>query len=238
VSTKFLSLEPWALPNAGNRTNRSVLDVDWIFARIRTPLPEVRAELTSRGFFFRDSPKKGILRKVLSDGALLLRMAPGLEAAVNEAVDEIVLLRARPAFDISHSEPRWPHTIFVSAPSKSGSVSALRAIESIIHEAMHLQLTCFEIINPLVSDEDSKMESPWREEPRHLRGVLHGVYVFRCVGAFFARPDLLNRTDAIGASHIRQRCEEMDNELSRVDLDRLALGLSLLGREFLRSLTQ
>ena len=199
-------------------------------------MAEVRAELTSRGFVFRDTPQRGVLREVLNEGARLLAKVPSLETAVEAALGEVVLLRARPAFDISHSEPRWPETIFVSVPGMPGSVSALRAVENVIHEAMHLQLTIMERADLLVADETTQMVSPWRQEPRQIQGVLHGVYVFRCIAEFFATPTLVRGIDAAGARHVARRRDEIANELSQVDFDRLAVGLTPRGRAFMNAL--
>jgi HEXXH motif-containing protein len=161
------------------------LDDGWLFDRLFPPKNQVRAELTARGFKFRDTPNGEALRSVLQSGARLLATTPSLELAVERSVAEIVLLDAQPDHDISHSEPRWPETIFVSMPTDGRQVSALRAPENIVHEAMHLRLTALEHFTPLIADETSRMPSPWREEPRHLQGVLHGAYVFECIGTFF-----------------------------------------------------
>ncbi len=165
----------------------------------------------------------------------LLRIVPRLALSVHAVVGEVVLLKAGPAFDISHSEPRWPQTIFVSVPSRPGQVSALRAAENIVHEAMHLQLTILENASPLVANERAKMTSPWRDEPRHLQGVLHGLYVFTCIAAFFERLGPSGILTAEGARHIGRRQIQIADELSRVDCDQLASGLTPTGRAFLAS---
>jgi HEXXH motif-containing protein len=235
VSTEPPPIEPWVLPVAGDALGSSPHYADWLFARVRRPVDDVRAELISRGFVFRGTPRQGVPREVLNLGGRLLARAPSLEVAVERAVGEIILLRTLPAFDISHSEPRWPRTIFISVPSKPGMVSALRAVENVIHEAMHLQLTTMECADPLVADETAQMVSPWREQLRHLRGVLHGVYVFRCIAAFFALPALAKGIDEDGARHVARRRDEIANELSQVDFDRLAAGLTPRGRLLVNS---
>lgn len=235
MHTETPPIQPWVLPVTGDLLSRSPPDADWLFARVRHPVDDVRAELISRGFVFRDTPQRGILREVLNGGAALLARAPSLEVAVERTVDEVILLRALPAFDISHSEPRWPKTIFISVPGRPGMVSALRAIENVIHEAMHLQLTTMERADPLVADEAAQMVSPWREQPRHLQGVLHGVYVFRCIAAFFALPVLARGIDEDGARYVARRRDEIANELSQIDFDRLVAGLTPRGRLLVNS---
>jgi HEXXH motif-containing protein len=121
-------------------------------------------------------------------------------------------------------------------PGRRSEVSALRATENVVHEAMHLQLTVFEQARPLIADKTMQMASPWREEPRHLRGVLHGLYVFRCISAFFATPSLRDVLDTEGAGHAARRCAQIDEEISRLDIDGLARGMTTEGRIFLGTL--
>lgn len=230
-------LEPWSLPIGGQVTRRDVDGQDWLFNRVRPPSADVRRELAARGFVFRDHPRRGFLLKVLRDAADLLSIPPRLEPSVRAAVDEIVLLKARPRFDISHSEPRWPQTVFVSVPSRADQVSALRAAENVVHEAMHLQLTLMENATPLVDNEQSKMTSPWRDEPRHLRGVLHGFYVFTCIAAFFDDLRTSGVLTAQGAGHVDRRQTQIAEELSQVNREQLASGLTAGGRSFLWGLS-
>lgn len=228
--------EPWVLPLAGELPINSADNDGWLFDRVCAPCADVRTELTARGFIFRDSPQRRLLRGILSEAAGFLRAAPRLEIAVRAAVAEIVLLRARPAYDISHSEPRWPQTIFISVPGQPAQVSALRAAENIVHEAMHLQLTTLERAHRLVADSRAQMVSPWREESRHLQGVLHGFYVFHCISAFFAAPRLSGILDVEGASHVARRRAQIAKELSRLDFSRLTRGMTPKGRAFLAAL--
>jgi HEXXH motif-containing protein len=212
--------------------------MNWLFGRVLYPAPEFRTELSSRGFVFQDKFHRRVLRSVLRDAAQLLAKVPSLENAVERAVDEVVVLRASPAFDISHSEPRWPKTVFISVPGRASSVSALRAIENVIHEAMHLQLTMLEITEPLVANATTQMRSPWRKELRLIQGVLHGVYVFRCIAAFFSTAALLDEMDAMGAWHLMRRRKEIASDLGSVDYKTLAAGLTPRGKEVLNFLKE
>jgi len=85
--------------------------------------------------------------------------------------------------DVSHSEPRWPHLIFVSLPPPT-HVGDLRLAEAIVHEAMHLNLSLAEGRTSLIED-DTQLYSPWRSTARPAGGVLHGVYVFAVLLRFF-----------------------------------------------------
>jgi hypothetical protein len=63
--------------------------------------------------------------------------------------------------------------------------------DRIIHEVHHDRLFCIEEFNALLVDgtEDSpnieRYYSPWRDDLRPVRGILHGVYVFIAVGRFW-----------------------------------------------------
>ena len=111
---------------------------------------------------------------------------------------------------MSHSEPTIPFSIFVSAPRPAEKDPVIRLAESLIHEAMHLQLTLVENVLPLVSTEGQGY-SPWQGRPRPARGLLHGLYVFTVILHFMdlvavARPDL--------AAKARQRRVEIEEEVA------------------------
>lgn len=90
--------------------------------------------------------------------------------------------------DVSYSHPEIPFTIFVSLCRDNSGVADLRLAESILHEAMHLKLTLIEQHLPLiVPATTSTFFSPWREEQRPVRGVLHAIFVFKAVYDFYER---------------------------------------------------
>jgi hypothetical protein len=88
--------------------------------------------------------------------------------------------------DISFSEPSLPFSVFVSVPGSGAVAGALRVAESLLHEAMHLQLTFVEAVVPLVTPTERTYFSPWRNEYRTVQGVLHALYVFRVIDAFLS----------------------------------------------------
>jgi HEXXH motif-containing protein len=95
------------------------------------------------------------------------------------------LCQPEPEFDVSYSHPKIPFTVFVSIGRQNSENDILRLSESILHEAMHLKLTLIENIVQLVSDNTQTSYSPWRDENRPIRGVLHGTFVFRAVHDFY-----------------------------------------------------
>ena len=95
---------------------------------------------------------------------------------INPADDEV---------DISFSDPGLPFSAFVSVPGPGAIAGALRVAEALLHEAMHLQLTLAETVVPLVTPAERAYFSPWRNEYRTAQGILHALYVFRVIDAFF-----------------------------------------------------
>ena len=89
--------------------------------------------------------------------------------------------------DISFSDPVLPFSIFVSCPPPNAKYSVERLAESIVHEALHLQLSLIERAEPLIvnSSADTLIYSPWKGEGRTLQGLVHGVYVFGNLRVFW-----------------------------------------------------
>lgn len=158
----------------------------------------------------------------------LIELVPGMASAVRGWVGQIHLLRAEPEYDTSHSEPIWRTRIFVSVPERSDQVGALRLAESVIHEALHLQLTGYEAIEPMVADGKLAMASPWRSEKRPLQGVFHGLYVFSCLSTFFSR--IGGRLDVDGRRHVGVRLGEIREEIAAINFDELTFGLTPVGK--------
>ena len=122
-----------------------------------------------------------VVRSALS----LIALVPSLYATVAAYLRTLHVLQAPGTdFDVSHSDPQVPFSIFVSIPSGERE-GKLRLAESIIHECMHLQLTMIETELPLVCDRSALVFSPWRQTARPLGGVLHGLYVFSVIDAYF-----------------------------------------------------
>lgn len=119
-------------------------------------------------------------------------------------------------FDISYSLPNIPFSIFVSVPSKRMENDVFRVAEAILHEAMHLQLTLIEQCVPMIIETDKSYFSPWKNEQRHPRGVLHAIYVFCVIKQFF---ELLIK-QGISTSSIQflnERCNVISNQLTEIN---------------------
>lgn len=117
----------------------------------------------------------------------LLDVGAGLGEAVRALVRVIHLVEAKGlGFDCSHSDPELPFSIFVSIPLGENDAE-LRLAESILHEAMHLQLTLVNVESPLVRCDDVTGFSPWQRRERPLLGLVHGLFVFRAIDQWLER---------------------------------------------------
>lgn len=127
-----------------------------------------------------------------------------------------VLKPPGPDYDISYSDPSVPFSIFVSLDTHPQEHSSLRLAEAIVHECMHLQLTLIEDLEPLVRAEHESYHSPWRGTHRPVRGILHGLYVFRVIHDFldaFPRHQIYCTGDR---KHIEMRLSSIRDEISSI----------------------
>lgn len=135
----------------------------------------------SRGLIPRDSADAASACRRISEAAQeIVRLVPCCTASLTELVRTIHLIAsAGEDYDSSHSDPAIPFSIFISVPSSTGRRSLLRVAEGLVHETMHLQLSLFESICPLVDESvDWTLHSPWKGTRRQTQGILHGLYVF------------------------------------------------------------
>jgi HEXXH motif-containing protein len=189
--------------------------------------PALTAELAERGLVGIEASSVSL--RLLGDALHWIARVPDLASIVHALVSEIHLLAAESGYDVSHSEPRWRSSIFVSIPDRRDETGALRLAESVVHEAMHLQLTNREQLQQLVALEDGAMQSPWRDEPRSYRGVLHGLYVFSCLAAFFRSLLSEQALGEAGRRHAVQRVREIAQQVESIDFGALAAGLTDAG---------
>lgn len=162
--------------------------------------------------------------------SLLEKELPTLAGTVGSLVRAAHILAATPDYDVSHSHPDVPFSIFVSVPPGDRVDSALRLAESIVHEAMHLQLSLIERVVPLVTGEFVSY-SPWKDRQRPTQGVLHGLYVFAVIYQAMGR---LNQGNQAQKRAVTQRIHQIQEEIGELkDFD---IGLTAIGQEFRRRL--
>jgi hypothetical protein len=214
---------PWFL--GGIAAGLPDLSPDWIKTKVSQPPNEIVCDLLTQGLKVssKGRPPNSFLTRTQSCIAVL----PDLASVCARVVKQVHLLHAPSGYDISHSEPRWPHRIFVSVPERLDDIGAVRFAESIVHEAMHLNLTNLEVELPLVDEFEKLMPSPWRAEPRSFQDVLHGLYVFRCLHTFFRV--LYPTTSGEVATHISKRIKMIAEEIVELNLTQLCEGLTQEG---------
>ncbi len=175
-----------------------------------------------------------------------------LEAALhevqrcNEAFDTVMkLVKAiqvikidDPEYDTSYTHPDVPFSIFVSVGGDTSQLSNLRVAESIIHETMHLKLTLIEGVRSLVRENASGTYfSPWRDEMRPARGVLHGIYVFTAVKDFYKKI-LPSIVDAKAKDFVAHRVEQIETDLLMIEDFKKASDLTFCGHMLASNFTE
>jgi HEXXH motif-containing protein len=174
---------------------------------------ELVAELAARGLLV--GPRDVRADLAIQRAGALIHRAPSLERVVLGCVREVLILDAPDdSHDVSHSEPRWPHLIFVSLAPPT-PVGDLRLAEAIVHEAMHLNLSFAEERTSLVAD-DAQLYSPWRSTARPAGGVLHGAYVFAVLLRFFEDLDRQTGFSPEERKHLAGRRRDILEECRQV----------------------
>lgn len=141
----------------------------------------------------------------------VISQVDGLGETIGWLVQSCHVLAAEPGYDVSHSTPALPLSIFVSVPRADEPHAVLRLAESVIHEAMHLQLTFIESIVPLVRPTGATAFSPWKQANRPVQGLLHGLYVFAVIHEVLAE---LAGAVPTSRHHVEARRSEIASEVS------------------------
>lgn len=117
-------------------------------------------------------------------------------------------------FDVSFSDPCLPFSAFVSCPLTGEQDRAERLAENLVHEALHLQLSLMETIEPLVVGlpDERPVFSPWKGEGRTVLGLLHAVYVFGNLRCFW---ECIAAKASVSSSFASRRTETIEHEMAR-----------------------
>lgn len=200
---------------------------------VEEPSTQVALHLSANGLSLDSVAQTADALTSLASGLKRVAAVPTLAGTVGELVRCIhVLARPEPGYDTSHSTPCLPFSIFLSAPAGEPDED-WRVAESIVHEAMHLQLTLIERAVPLVvAGGEGEAYSPWQGRLRPAQGLLHGLYVFRVIDAMF---------EAVEARHgqipfLRKRRREIAAEIAQVEDLAVSPALTAEGRAFARHL--
>ena len=160
-------------------------------------------------FYTPDELVNSTVLECLEDAMDVLAKVPTLQKTVVTLVRVCHILKPRDDdYDVGHSDPHVPFSVCVSVPQKRRLADILRVAEALVHEAMHLQLTLIERLQPLVEESDQTYFSPWKGTQRSPRGVLHALYVFRVLHRFFERLLSLPGWSDSSIDHMnKRRCE-------------------------------
>jgi uncharacterized protein len=126
-------------------------------------------------------------------------------------------LSAHPDKTVSFSDDSVPGALYVAPVTGHGDLDVVDLADSIIHEHRHQKLYLLSRVVDLVAADRPLVHSPWREEPRPPSGVLHAVFVFAELKAFW---DWIANT---GQLQVRAR-----DEVSTIT-SRLQEGVAILG---------
>jgi HEXXH motif-containing protein len=153
------------------------------------------------------------------------------------ALVRVVHILEAPGFghDVSYSDPQLPFSVFVSVPVHEID-AGLRVAESILHEAMHLQLTLIELAEPLVAEQVTVGFSPWQQQDRPVGGLLHGLYVFRVIYEFLGCLFMCRALSDESHRYISKRRDQIADEIAQVRGLAGAEGLTERGRRLSRYL--
>jgi len=147
----------------------------------------------------------------------IIDLVPTLLATVLSLIRSLhVIVSADDNVDISFSDPDIPFSAFVSVPTKCARHVAFRVAEAMLHEAMHLQLTLLERFVPLVKPNQTIYFSPWREQFRSSRGVLHALYVFRVIESFLGAPRFEGPNWAAARPYVQERRATIVRQVQQV----------------------
>ena len=138
-------------------------------------------------------------------------------------------------YDFSHSEPGIPFSVLLSNPAGERH-AGLRLAESLLHEAMHLQLTLIEREASMVGVLPGTGYSPWQGRERPVQGLLHGLYVFTAIHQWLrlVRADTpLDREESL---YVERRLAEIGAEVREVANLASSPALTALGRDLVEYL--
>ena len=137
-------------------------------------------------------------------------------------------------YDVSYSDPSLPFSIFVSCPALAEHNRPERLAENLVHEALHLQLSLIERVEPIIinGSYEQTVSSPWREGERSLSGLLHAIYVFGNLRQFWMR--LVSHSPGV-SSFAQGRIAAIENEMSNAAHVLENQSLSAMGRRLATS---
>jgi hypothetical protein len=191
--------------------------------------PSIRQRFS--GLRFADGLPMGEVVQSFAHALRWLEPPAGAPEAIASLVRTIHLIASTgPGYDCSHSDPALPFSIFVSVPLGERD-EALRLAESILHEAMHLQLSLIERYAPVVGEKKRKGYSPWQRRLRPVSGVVHGLYVFGCILRWLTTLSNSARVKPEDRRYVDRRRVEIAREIEQIAELPTSPALTSFGRE-------
>jgi len=173
----------------------------------------------------------------LQEAIDILAAIPSLHRTIATLVRVCHLIKpADGDYDVSYSDPQVPFSIFLSVPQRRRAHDALRVAESIVHEAMHLQLTLIEHVVPLVHPSEEGSFSPWKGAYRSPQGVLHALYVFRVIDQCLEQLLALSCWSLSSLDHMRNRRREIAKQVREIEAFKDSTALTTAGTRFVQRL--
>lgn len=163
--------------------------------------------------------------------AILATRHPERLSAAAPSVACIVPLASRPRpSGLSASSRHAPGAVALTEP-----LSGVELAVTLIHEGQHFKLNALHDLEPLYRpDAIGSYYSPWRDDPRPLAGLLHGIYAFVGVAGFLHRERASGRRPGAHAELDFARCREQLRLGYRQVV--AAQGLTTLGDKLVASL--
>ncbi|MGA0164513.1 MAG: aKG-HExxH-type peptide beta-hydroxylase, partial [Bdellovibrionota bacterium] len=106
--------------------------------------------------------------------SVLSTLWPEMANVVKTFVSHVLWVESEGYWSGSYAEA---HGLVFISPKRDWTLA--HYIESLVHEASHLELMVQQALDPLLINKDQLDVSPLREEPRPLDGILHASFVTR-----------------------------------------------------------
>jgi HEXXH motif-containing protein len=188
-----------------------------------------------RGLFGLRRPQRltdidvGTWHKQLTEAwQLVVEHAPEFTEALPAGLDSIV------------PEPEFPFRLPSASSGESfGSALICRPEDpaalaaTLIHEFQHIRLGgLLQFVRLQAEDRRERLYAPWRDDPRPLGGVIHGVYAFFGVAAFYRTLSETNPRDLLAAFEFAHWRDQVWHTLESIRDDE---ALNDAGRRFLEN---
>jgi HEXXH motif-containing protein len=123
---------------------------------------------------------------------------------------------------VSASSADAPGAIALTEPSSPARLAA-----TLVHESQHYRLATLHDLRPVFTESSRRLHySPWRNDPRPLSGVVHGLVAFTGVADFWSRERDSPSTELEYARYVRQL--RVAHRLAAGDPDLTPFGATLV----------